>query len=322
MKIRTALVWSERPELIPELATACRAADSVEAVVIGPEKAADGLVSWVDRVWWAPVEAMEARQRGAILEQVIGACEPELVVAAATRSGIETLAHLAQRLGLPCPHACASLELEAGEIVVTRSRYGRFVAQERLAARPALLTVTPCRFSPVPVRKEGDVRRIEVSLPPPTLRVLERRFRQPSARDIAAARAIVSVGRGLKRREDLALIEQLAQALCASVGASRPVADYLQWLPVDVKVGLSGRTVRPDLYVACGISGQCEHVVGMRESRVVVSINLDPDAPIHAEADYAIIGDLYAVIPALLSELAMRRLAGARSVRRDGDPEA
>jgi electron transfer flavoprotein alpha subunit len=117
------------------------------------------------------------------------------------------------------------------------------------------------------------------------------------------ARVVVAAGRGLRRREDLEIVTRLARALGGEVGASRPVTDDLQWLPSDAKVGLSGHTIRPELYVALGISGQLEHIVGMRESRVVVAINTDPGAPIFAESDYNVVGDLYAVIPALLRAL-------------------
>ncbi len=109
----------------------------------------------------------------------------------------------------------------------------------------------------------------------------------------------MAVGRGLGRKEDLSLVEEVAAALGGVVGASRPLTDDLQWLAADVKIGLSGATVRPRLYVACGISGQIEHTVGMRESGVVVAINSDPGAPIMREADYRVVGDLHAILPAL-----------------------
>ena len=124
---------------------------------------------------------------------------------------------------------------------------------------------------------------------------------------------MVSVGRGLRAPEDLSLIHQLAEGLDAAVGGSRPVTEHLGWLPLDVKVGLSGKTIAPELYVACGISGQIEHVVGMRDSRVVVAINSDPTAPIFAEADYYLVGDLYELVPALSRAVAEARQAGGDS---------
>jgi electron transfer flavoprotein alpha subunit len=121
-----------------------------------------------------------------------------------------------------------------------------------------------------------------------------------SAVDVTKANVIVAAGRGVKKKEDLALLEKLATALGAVLAGSRPLTGDVDWLPIDRRIGLSGQTVKPNLYIACGISGQIEHIVGMKGARTVVAINNDPKAPIHAEADYSIVSDLYDVIPAFL----------------------
>jgi electron transfer flavoprotein alpha subunit len=120
--------------------------------------------------------------------------------------------------------------------------------------------------------------------------------------DLSQAERIVAVGRGIKGQEHLKIVEQLAQALGAELAASRPICDA-GWLPMDRQIGSSGQTVAPRLYVALGISGAIQHLVGMKGSRTIVAINKDADAPIFEVADYGITGDLFEVVPALIAEL-------------------
>jgi len=121
--------------------------------------------------------------------------------------------------------------------------------------------------------------------------------------DLSQAERIVSVGRGIKSRENLAVVEALAKALGAEIAASRPICDN-GWLPMERQVGSSGQTVAPKLYVAVGISGAIQHLVGMKGSRTIVAINKDADAPIFEVADYGIVGDLFEIAPAITAELA------------------
>ena len=117
--------------------------------------------------------------------------------------------------------------------------------------------------------------------------------------DLSQAERIVSVGRGIKGQEHLQLAQQLAQAMGAEIAASRPICDA-GWLPMDRQIGSSGQTVAPKLYVALGISGAIQHLVGMKGSRTIVAINKDPDAPIFEIADYGIVGDLFEIVPAII----------------------
>ena len=120
--------------------------------------------------------------------------------------------------------------------------------------------------------------------------------------DLTAAERIVSVGRGIKGPEHLDMVRELAEALGAEVAASRPICDN-GWLPMDRQIGSSGQTVAPKLYLALGISGAIQHVVGMKGSRTIVAVNKDPEAPIFELADYGIAGDLFEIVPAIISAL-------------------
>ena len=120
--------------------------------------------------------------------------------------------------------------------------------------------------------------------------------------DLTQAERIVAVGRGIKSRDSIELVERLAAALGAEVAASRPICDS-GWLPMDRQVGSSGQTVSPKLYLALGISGAIQHLVGMKGSRTIVAINKDPEAPIFEVADFGIVGDLFEIVPAIIAAL-------------------
>ncbi len=150
----------------------------------------------------------------------------------------------------------------------------------------------------------APVRAIDVTIDASAIRQRpEEPFQQArQSVDLSQAERIVSVGRGIKAQEHLALAQQLADALGAELGASRPICDA-GWLPMERQVGSSGQTVAPKMYVALGISGAIQHLVGMKGSHIVVAINKDPDAPIFEIADYGIVGDLFDVVPALVAAL-------------------
>jgi electron transfer flavoprotein alpha subunit len=158
----------------------------------------------------------------------------------------------------------------------------------------------PARVEPAEVTVEASAIRQRAEAP----------FQEARhAVDLAQAERIVAVGRGIKSQENLPMVERLAQALGAEVAASRPICDS-GWLPMERQIGSSGQTVAPKLYLALGISGAIQHLVGMKGSRTVVAINKDPEAPIFEVADYGIAGDLFEIVPALVAELDRTRTGG------------
>jgi electron transfer flavoprotein alpha subunit len=132
---------------------------------------------------------------------------------------------------------------------------------------------------------------------------LGRSARQRQSVDITEAKIIVCAGRGIAKQEDMTLANELAEAVGGEVGCSRPVAEELHWLPEEVYLGISGKKVKPDLYIGVGVSGQVQHVTGIRDSKIILSINQDENAPIFEAADYGIVGNLYEVVPKLIQEL-------------------
>lgn len=311
------LAFSENSDVAAELLAMGRPlADALvtklTSLVVGAEpqaRAEDALARGADEALLvsAAVGRLGAETCLEALHAAAIARQPSIILVGSTRSGVEVAARLAQRLRVGCVTDALTLEIGGdGFPVATRRTYGgRFVARVAIRSVPAIATVPPnrCEAPPRDESRRGPVTALSVPLPPPRLRTIALEARPRSGTDLRKAKVIVAFGRGVKRAADMALIDALRQELGGALAGSRPITDERGWLPADRKIGISGHTVRPALYVACGISGQIEHVVGMRGARTVVAINSNPDAPIHAEADYSILGDLYQVVPALSAAL-------------------
>ena len=195
----------------------------------------------------------------------------------------------------------------------TDATFVRPMFQGKLAAQvkphggsPALVTMQIGAFRADAAQKGGAaaVKKAEVQIDPAAIRQKpEAPFREAKqAVDLGQAERIVAVGRGIRSQENIPLAEKLAKAMGAEVAASRPICDN-GWLPMERQIGSSGQTVAPKLYVALGISGAIQHLVGMKGSRTIVAINKDAEAPIFEVADYGIVGDLFEIAPAIIAEL-------------------
>lgn len=316
------LIFSESQDILAQLLTAARELAAPGAIVaLGAgqdlESVTDDLgARGADRILTVRTAGdgrTDAEALSVAVNEAVRVAEPATILIGATRTGAEVAARLAQRLGVPCASDCMRLQLEGGSLIVERRVYGgRFVARQAIEGMPRIVTIPPKRFAPAERgATRGSIAALPVELPEPRVRRTGTAERTRGEVDITKAEVIVAAGRGVKRREDLALLEHLAQVLGGVTAASRPLTGDVDWLPVDRRVGLSGQTVKPNLYIACGISGQIEHIVGMKGARTVVAINNDPKAPIHAEADYSVVGDLYEIVPALVAacERALTRKA-------------
>ena len=234
--------------------------------------------------------------------------DPDLLLFTATARGKELAGRLAVRLstGL-CSQGITLAYNEADKALeMERLAYGGAAVQRlRCQSRPVMATIPPRTFEPTAVCAEGRNGTFrELPLPPPSpVRVLERREKTRESRDITEAKVVVSVGRGLAREEDLPLARQLADVLGGELGGTRPVTEELHWLPEEACIGLSGVQVKPDLFLALGVSGQIQHVTGIRGAKVIAAVNKDENAPIFGVADFGIVGDLYDVVPKLVAAL-------------------
>jgi electron transfer flavoprotein alpha subunit len=239
----------------------------------------------------------------AVLKGMLSKERPFLVIAGHTTQGYDFAPRLAVALRRPLIAGCVEFEKQGGRLILTRQIFNAKMNM-KTAARgepPVVTTVSPGAFPGDEVETGGsaEVVAFPVDLQGQSHRkVVDRAEAQKGQADLTSSPIIVSGGRGLKQKENFQLIFDLAQAVVGSVGASRPVVDA-EWLPREYQIGSSGQTVSPKLYIAVGISGAIQHLVGMQTARCIVAINKDAEAPIFKVAHYGIVDDLFKVVPAL-----------------------
>lgn len=239
------------------------------------------------------------------LQQLIDDHHPAAVLAAGTDRGHEVMAHLAARMDLPLAANCTEFR-PGSPFVVLRQRWGGSLLEEaEIAGSPSLLTTALHIVEAEPV---GDgappVERTALALTEGDMqvRVIAREEIESEGITLADAPVVVGGGRGVGSEENFQLLEELAARLGAAVGGSR-VATNNGWRPHSDQIGQTGTRIAPDLYIACGISGAIQHMVGCKGSKRILVINTDREAPIVSKADYAVIGDLHEIVPALIEEL-------------------
>jgi electron transfer flavoprotein alpha subunit len=285
------------------VALARAAGGPVTAVVAGPAAVAEQVAAaGVDEVVHvtgpegAPSEALAPA-----VAEVVAGLAPAALLAVPGDAERVLLGAAAARLGAPALAGVTGLEAIDGGLLVHRSALnGAAATSEAVTGGPMALVVDaladPVESAPAPIRAVAAEQTHPVT-------VVEEAPARAVQADLGSAARVVGVGRGLKAEADLALVTDLAEALGAVTACSRPLAEGSGWFPRDRYLGVSGRQIAPEVYVALGISGQVQHMVGVRQARTVVAVNTDKDAAVFTECDYGIVGDLYAVAPALAAAL-------------------
>jgi len=240
-----------------------------------------------------------------VLAQLIGKYQPAAVIAPATFYGKALLPRLAAMHGGSMASDVTALSLDGGALTVTRPNYGGSVISKLSSngtTGPFFVSVRPKIFAE---SKSGSGTVVTETVDPSCFgsraAVVESKAEAGGSTNLAEADVIVTAGRGIKGPEHVGLIQELADALHGALGASRAVVDA-GWMPYLHQVGQTGRTVNPKLYVAVGISGAIQHLVGMQTSQTIVAVNKDKDAPIFNVATYGVVGDLFEVVPALTNK--------------------
>lgn len=316
-------VFSESPNVARELLSKGRDLSGklgthLAAVSIGEdvsETSKDLIAFGADKVYTAQDASLKTFQVHPYSEALTGMVQtykPDVVLIGATRSGLELAARLAERLKTGCCTECSKLDIDIEKkcVVVDRLILGGNITETlTVRSKPQIFTLPKGVFQPLgkDPSRTGEIVKVQPKLTESPVKVLERKPKQFAGVRITDAEAIVSFGRGLKKKEDIPVVEGLAKTINGVVGCSRPIAEDLKWLPVDQYVGLSGQKVAPKLYIACGISGQIQHITGIQNARVVVAVNTDSKAPIFEYSDYGIVGDLYKIVPAIVE--AYRKLS-------------
>lgn len=278
--------------------------DQVTVLVLAGGHETPSVASDADRVIAITADGLEVSEVVAAgVANVVRDEGAAVVILAASARLREIFASLSVQLGAASVSDVLTLAIVDGVLHADRLLYGG-VAIATVALQRSIVVVTAPTGR---ATQDGQpAQLLKVQLPASTAKRLLSRAVVERETKLPTAERLVSFGRGLKSREDMALIEQLAASLGAEIGCSRPIVEDMRWLSVDHQVGLTGTTVTPNLYVAVGISGQIQHLVGMRDSKVIVAINTNPAAPIFTVADVGVIGDLYEIVPRLVSALAAR----------------
>jgi electron transfer flavoprotein alpha subunit len=284
-----------------QAAVAAASAGSLSADLTGKQ---------LEKVWLVEHRLLEKYTPDAYVlafRQLIGQVKPAVVLLPHSYQVRDFGPRLATALGRVLVSDVTGHKIDGGQLVCVRQLFqGKINADIRFAGdAPHLASIQAGAFRADRVESgSAPVERFAPNLDASQIRTKPLELFRESARgvDLNTAEIIVSVGRGIKEAENIPLVEDLAKALGAEMAASRPICDN-GWMPMERQVGSSGQTVAPKMYVAVGISGAIQHLVGMKGSKTIVAINKDPEAPIFEVADYGIVGDLFQVVPALIEEL-------------------
>ena len=309
------LIYSDNEKLMMELLSkgselAQEQGKKVTAVIIGNDASAQDYIAYgADQVVVAEstVADFKAEEYTTILEHLIKEVHAETVLIGSNKNGKELAPRLAARFHTGCITDCTKVYIKDKKLTAERIVYsGNAVAVEQFTSTPQILTIPPKVCDPLKkdTARKGEIMKKTIDAGKTPSKNLKTQALQSEGVNVEDAEIIVSCGRGFKNKEDIKLIDELATVLKGkTVGCSRPIAADLKWLSEDHWIGLSGHKVKPKLYIAAGISGQIQHIAGMRDSGIIVAINKDPDALIFKSADYGIVGDLYEVVPKLTTAL-------------------
>lgn len=234
---------------------------------------------------------------------------PSILLQGATTNGRDLAPRVAAKLEVGLTADCTGLEIEDGHLIQTRPAFGGNIMSELITpmSKPQMATVRPNVFKAAKpdTSRQGEIESVSVDLDSSQIRtqVLEKvKEVSEGMKSVEEADIVVCSGRGIKDPANLELPKKLADLLDAAIGGSRPIVD-LGWLPPTQQVGQSGRTICPKLYFAFGISGAIQHLAGMSSSDIIVAVNKDPDAPIFEIADFGIVGDIFDVVPEIITAI-------------------
>ena len=306
-KLSHVFVTADTAEKLFDLLAGARTlGDAVNALVVGEQ--ADALAAFghgADTVHlFTPRDGVPYEDYAGSMAQMIRAeGGAGLVLLPAGKRGKCLGAKLAARLNTALVNDADSIACEDGAVIARHMVYGGMAfGTERFTAPLAVVTVGGGVFeaSPGALGKTGAIKAAPFVAPASPIKRGQVRAKEGSSVDLAKAKRVISVGRGLKSKDDIALIERLAKAIGAVVGCTRPIAEGEHWMESERYIGVSGVMLKNDVFMSVGVSGQIQHMVGATACKTIISINKDKNAPVFKFADYGIVGDLYKIVPKLI----------------------
>ncbi|MDR2820234.1 MAG: electron transfer flavoprotein subunit alpha/FixB family protein [Desulfovibrio sp.] len=296
-------------ENLPWAATLIAGAASIKndakitAFVNGDEAAAGGAIAaGAAEAFYLPLPANAVWEGYApALSEKARAEKPDLILLSASRRCRDVAAQLAATLDAPCFSEGKNITVSGDGVTVDTLLYGGLAIKNSVtSASTVLVTMGAKDFDPLPVDASRDGPVSALRLADNAIAVTGRKPRAAQTVDLAGALKVVGVGRGVSEEGDLGLARELAQAIGAEVGCTRPIAEFFKWMPEECYIGISGQQIKPQLYLALGVSGQAQHYFGIRDARTIVSINKDKESLMNANADYYIVADWKEAAQALL----------------------
>ncbi len=310
------LVFSEKDETAFELVSKSREfaqelSATVSAALLGEGaggKADDYFSYGADKVYVSEHPTLKDFYVGTYAEalgQIVESGDVEFVLLGSTKRGKELAGRVAQKLRAGAVTDANNVRVSDGNLVADRYAYGGNTVSSQVVTTPKkVISVMPKTFEAGPqVAKEGEVVNVDLELEDPPVKLVERRKKAGEEVNLEEAEILICVGRGVQNREDLAMIEELANLLDAEIGCNKTQASDWEWFSEERMGGRSGKKCKPRLYVSVGISGQIQHTVGVLDSKIIVTINKDDKALMFNITDYGIVGDLYDVVPKLNEKL-------------------
>lgn len=235
--------------------------------------------------------------------EAVSKVSPNVIMVSATKRGKFMAAKVAAALKTSAITDITSLKADGENVVATKMYYGGLAVNTLKSKGVAVLTVGVGFFDKNASSSAGEV--IEIPFKAGNSGVIRKEIRKKEGEtvNLAAAKKVVGVGRGIAKKEDLQLARDLAAVIGAEIGCSRPIAEGEGWMETDRYIGVSGVILKPDVYVALGLSGQIQHTIGVNSSKIIIAVNKDKNAPIFKACDYGIVGDLYKIVPELVKTL-------------------
>jgi electron transfer flavoprotein alpha subunit len=297
------VVFSDRSDLLLELIAGARQAineGKVHAITLEKD-GKDAIAHGADLVHTLDAPDQNPWTLAQAVTKLAESTDAKLILIGATKRGRAFAGLVAGRLDAAYAAEVSEIDLKTGTPVARRMLLsGNTNGRIEYTKDRIVVTANPKTWEPLAADsgRTGETQALTAE-PSGRLQLLQVHKKAEGGVNLAQAKIVVGAGRGVKKKEDLQMVEDLAQSLGGAVGCSRPLAADLKWLGEEHWIGLSGNVIRPRLYLACGISGQIQHLTGCRSSKTIVAINSDENAPIFENADYGIVGDIYEVLPKL-----------------------
>ncbi|HVJ48682.1 electron transfer flavoprotein subunit alpha/FixB family protein [Desulfitobacterium sp.] len=307
-KIKKVWVIAEKESALAQLCAGGRQlGEEVAAVVLGTkEETGKAITMGADTVYWLGEFKPENRMEDYVktVLELLKQERPDLLMVQPTKRGKLIAGRLAASMGTSVLVDAAKIKIDE-KVQVTHLVYGGAAFRtEQSLTETTIVTVGAGVYTALPedTSRQGNVISVDYLEPSNKVKLLEKKTKPSATVNLGAAKRVVGVGRGIANQEDIKIAEELAEQIGAEVGCSRPIAEGVNWLPTERYIGVSGAILKPEVYLAVGISGQVQHLVGVNQAKVIIAVNKDKAAPIFKHADYGIVGDLYKVLPLLIEK--------------------